>query len=295
VTPRLVKSVAVANTLGEGVLWHADRKTVWWTDIERSALFEFDPQRDQLQSWQTPYRVASFGFVADSDALVVAFDRGIAIFEPDTGAIRWLVPPGVLAEGLRFNDGKVDARGRFWVGTMVEDAAIAALSGALYCVDGDGTLSEHGSGIAISNGLCWSPDNRTLYHADSPTRLIRAIQFDVDNGILGDAVPFARAETGNYPDGATVDSDGGVWSAQWGGSRVVRFAAGGQASQWIDLPVTQPTCAAFGGERFDTLFVTSARAGLSEDELAAQPEAGDLFIYETDRTGLPAHRFRLGR
>ena len=284
--PKLVRTLEVANVLGESVLWNEKRRTVWWTDIESSVLFEYDPDADRLESWNTPHRVACFGFVEDKECLIVAFDRGIAYYDPPSGRTDWLVGPDALANGLRFNDGKVDPGGRFWVGTMVEDPAVASGQGALYCFDPNVGLVERINGVTISNGLCWSPDGTVMYHADSPRNAIFAYRFDAHRGTLSDRRIFARTPRDVHPDGSTVDTDWGVWNAQWGAGQVVRYAADGQPSLRLDLPVQQPTCVTFGGVDLDLLFVTSARQGLPEDDLADQPAAGDLFIFQTGFQGM---------
>lgn len=290
--PELVRTIDVGNVLGEAVLWNDRRRSVWWTDIQNSRLFEYDLQADAMQSWDMPHRVACFGFLDDDDRLIVAFDHGIAFFHPPSGATEWLVGPDALDDGLRFNDGKVDPMGRFWVGTMVEDPAVAVGSGALYCLHPDYGLLERINDVEISNGLCWSPEGTVMYHADSPKGSIQAYRFDPDSGVLSEPGLFATVADSVHPDGSTVDADGGVWNAQWGGGRVVRYGPDGRESLVIELPVRQPTCVAFGGEDLDLLFVTSARVGLSKERLAVEPNAGNVFIYRTNARGLPANRFK---
>jgi len=288
----LIRTVEAGNTLGEGVLWNLHTQSAWWTDIEGKRLYEYSPGREKLQSWNTPYRVASFGFVDGEDRLVVAFDRGIALYSVHTGRIDWLVEPGALPQGIRFNDGKVDPQGRFWVGTMVEDRSVPSGSGALYCYTAAIGLVEHVSNVTISNGLCWNPDSTVMYHADSPGRSIRAYRFDANTGRLMESRLFAQTERHAFPDGSTVDADGGVWNAQWAAGQVVRYTAEGSPDLVVPVPARQPSCVAFGGPGLNFLFVTSARLGLTADELAADPGAGDLFIYRTDFRGLPSSRFK---
>ena len=290
--PELVRTLEVANVLGEGLLWNEQRQSIWWTDIECSTLFEYDPVSDTLQTWDTPHRVACFGFVEGEDTLIVAFDRGIALFEPSSGVTGWLVGPDVPGAGLRFNDGKVDPTGRFWVGTMVEDPSKASGSGGLYRLDVGAGLVECLADVTISNGLCWSPDQSVLYHADSPTNSIRAYAFDARRGTLSGGRVFARTAKGVHPDGSTVDANGGVWNAQWGGGKVVRYSDNGDADLTISLPVSQPTCVTFGGADLDLLFVTSARQGLSEAALAGEPLAGSVFVFRPGVSGLSATRLR---
>jgi len=290
----LLYAVEASNTLGEGVLWNALTQTVWWTDIEATRLYEYAPATGALRHWDTPHRVACFGFVEDSPNLVVAFDRGIALYSPQQGTVKWLAGPSVLPPGLRFNDGRVDARGRFWVGTMVEDPAVPAGSASLYCYEPGGGLVEHLQGITISNGLCWSPDGTVMYHADSPRNLICSYAFDLERGVPSDRRVFAQTPRGVHPDGSVTDEGGGVWNAQWGGRRIVRYTADGAVDLVLETPVSQPSCVAFGGPDLDLLFLTSARAGLGTEQLAAEPRAGDLFIYRTTFRGLPAPAFKTG-
>lgn len=290
-TAEFIHSVPVSNRLGEGIVWNEKRGSVWWTDIQNSALFEYVPELDTLEIRDTPHRVACFGFVEGKDSLIVAFDRGIAFYDPFSGAIEWLVGPDALPDGLRFNDGKIDPGGRFWVGTMVEDPGVSEPA-SLYCFDPKAGLVEHVPDIRISNGLCWSPDAKVMYHADSPTGTIRAFRFDSESGTPSEPVTFAQTRRGVYPDGSTVDAGGGMWNAQWGGGQVLRYTTAGQVDLVVELPVTQPTCVSFGGATMDLLFVTSARQGLSEEQLAAEPAAGDLFVYRTGLKGLPAFNFK---
>jgi sugar lactone lactonase YvrE len=288
----LIRTVEVSNTLGEGVLWNDRTQTAWWTDIQGARLFEYDIDSGRLTRRDMPHRVACFGFVEGGADLIVAFDCGIALYSLRTGAVEWRVAPGTLPEGLRFNDGKVDAQGRFWVGTMVEGAPAAAGAAALYCYEPGRGLSSHIEGVTISNGLCWSPDATVLYHADSATNAIRAHAFDLGRGVITGRREFAATPAHIQPDGSTVDAAGGVWNAQWGGSRVVRYTAQGELDVIIGMPVSQPSCVAFGGPDLDLLLVTSARIGLTPEQLAAEPGAGHMFVYRTNFRGMPASSFK---
>ncbi len=288
----LIHTVEVANVLGEGVLWNERTQSVWWTDIESSRLFQYELPSGLLKTWDTPYRVACFGFIEGSDNLIVAFDQGIAIYDVRSKTTDCLVAPGLLSDGIRFNDGKIDATGRFWVGTMVEDSPAAAGDASLYCLGPDAGPVERICDITISNGLCWSPDGKVMYHTDSPTCRIDSYRYDANQGTVSEQRTFAETSSGAYPDGSTVDAEGGVWNAQWGGGQVVRYTANGQVDLVIELPVSQPSCVAFGGAGRNLLFVTSARQGLSAKDFAAEPGAGNLFVYRTDFKGLLAFNFK---
>ena len=289
----LLTVVKVSNSLGEGVLWNERQQAVWWTDINAALLYRYHVESGVLDVWDTPHRVACFGFIKDSDKLIVAFDIGLAIYDVTGKQVDWLVPPGFLAEGVRFNDGKVDPAGRFWVGTMVESLPALPGSAALFCYDPVAGLSEMISQITISNGLCWSPDGKIMYHADSPENTIYSYSIDKTGPTLDSRREFAKTETSVHPDGSTIDAAGGILNAQWGGSRVVRYAPNGETDLVIDVPALQPTCVAFGGSDLSLLFVTSAREGLSDEDVLKQCESGNLFIFRTDFKGLRAFEFRM--
>ena len=285
---KLLTQLNVANQLGEGVIWHHLSQTLWWTDIEECRLFSYSPDTLTLQEWSVPERIGSFGFTEKPGQLVVAFASGFALFNYTNGQIQWLARPEQQRPANRLNDGRVDRQGRFWAGAMVEHSQRESDSqgAGLYCLNTDHQLTQHLDGIRISNGLCWSPEADTLYHADSARRVITAYAFDAVKGIISTSRVFATTPEGIHPDGATIDSSGRLWSAQWGGSRVVCYDSGGQIVGVLELPVSQVSCVAFAGPELNLLCVTTARAGLSEEQLRSEPAAGDLFIYEVEATGL---------
>lgn len=289
-TPHAI--IPAANVLGEGVLWDDSAAALWWTDIQSSELLRYDYKTERVERTPLPNRLGSFGLVEGSTDMIAAFADGIALYHPTTTSLQWICrePHGVLH--MRFNDGRMDRQGRFWTGTMLENDA-AEGEAALYCVNTDGVTASHEKGLRITNGLCTSPDGRRLYLADSPRSVIYRYALDPDTGTLSNRQVFARTSTGAYPDGANVDADGCMWSAQWGGSRVVRYTPGGRIDQTLAVPVSQPTCIAFGGPDRDLLFVSTARDGLSDQALAAEPHAGDVLVYRIPGVrGLPEPRFR---
>jgi L-arabinonolactonase len=287
----LVDIVRVANTLGEGVLWDCVGQRVWWTDIMERRLFRYDPVSKLLESFELPERLGSFGFVEGSERIIAAFESGFAYYHPESGQLDWVTRPEHAAGNVRFNDGRVDHQGRFWAGSMVEGAGEP--SGKLYCLSG-ATADVHLTGIAISNSLCFSPDGRHLYFADTPHRLILRYDIDPASGALGNRHEFARTPPGAMPDGSAIDADGHLWNAQWGAGRVVRYAPDGSISAQMDVPASQVSCVAFGGADLDLLFVTSARVDLSPQALAREPYAGDLFVYQVNVKGLAEPRFAAG-
>ncbi len=289
----LIAVLPVANRLGEGVLWNPADGAFWWTDIHAKRLYRHVLATGRTGWVETPHRLCAFAFLEPPGRILAAFDTGLAYFTPDTGAVDWLHRPPELGRGLRLNDGRVDRQGRFWVGAMCEDTDAAPFGAAtLYRLDRDLDLTRVLTGIGISNGICWSVDGTRFHFADSPRQTITRYDSDPRTGTLGPPRPFASTTGEAYPDGAIIDSEDHMWSAQWGGGRVVRYDPRGVIRDEIILPVTQPTCAAFGGEDLSLLCVTSAWDGLSAEDRAREPRAGDVFIYSVDVPGVPELGFR---
>jgi sugar lactone lactonase YvrE len=285
---KLIDVVPVANTLGEGVLWDPEAGVLWWTDIHEKRLYRYEPQNRTLKHFALPERLGSFGLVAGRADLVAAFESGFAFYDPESRRLDWLQRPTPAAANVRFNDGRVDRAGRFWAGSMVEGRGEP--KGQLYCLR-RGQVESHLSGIAISNSLCFSPDGAYLYFADTPQRTIWRFNLDENTGALSNRQIFAATIEGSYPDGSNVDAEGHLWNAHWGGGRVVRYAPDGSISGSIELPVSQPTCVAFGGDELDILFVTSAREHMNAEALAREPQAGHVFVYQLNTHGLRESRY----
>lgn len=274
--------------LGEGIQWHGDAG-LWWTDIQSSAIFQHDLAGGVTRRIAAPERVGSFALIKGSSDLLCAFATGFGRFDPEAGTVDWLHRVEDAGGPRRFNDGRADRSGNFWAGTMVEKGK--SRDAALYRLARDGTLRTGIDGVTISNGLCWSPDGATMYFADSAARTIYAYPADHDDGTLGTRRVFATTPEGAFPDGATVDCEGCLWSAQWGASRVVRYRPDGSIDQILSVPVSQPTCVAFIGPDLRTLAITTAKDGLEPAALADQPLAGDILAYKTTVAGLPEMRY----
>jgi sugar lactone lactonase YvrE len=281
----------IGNVVGEGILWDSRREVLWWTDIQGRRLHRYDWTPGTMQILDTPERVGSFGLVAGSEKLITAFASGIALYDAYQQSVAWLARPESLVPGIRFNDGRVDRRGRFWSGTMVEGDERTA-RGCLFSIEAGGEARCHVRGIRISNGLCLSPDGAQLYFADSPTRTITVFDLIEPEGVLGTPRLFARTPEGAYPDGAAVDIDGCIWSAHWGAGCIVRYTPDGRIDRTLEVPTCQPSCVCFGGPDLDVLCVTSAREGLDEPTLHAEPHAGDVFLYRAGVQGLPEPEYR---
>jgi len=281
----------VHNELGEGVIWDHTSSRVWWTDIQQSKLYRYDPKSRELEQWDTPERLCCFTPVENKDYLLGAFESGFAFYTPASGGLKWIKKLEADNPGTRFNDGKTDRQGRLWAGTMVEDNELASYQGSLYCLHHDLTVSKTIDGLSIPNSLCWSPDGESMYHTDTPTRQIKKYSFDCDSGTFGNELLFATTKENCFPDGSTVDDNGYVWNAQWGSSSVVRYSPSGQQDLIVDVPASQPSCVAFGGNDMNLMFVTSAWQGLDSKARKADPKAGCLFIYETEYQGLIEKHF----
>lgn len=277
------------DRLGETPLWCDRTQKLWWIDIENPALQSYDPASGASE------RVALPGTYAGTQALTKAGDRLLAedltlySRDADTGYRCDLL---TFEHGLdtRLNDGRVDARGRFWVGTM--DNGLSQPNGSLYRVDTDGVATRVETGVVVSNGIAFSPDGRTLYFTDTRRYTSFAYDLDLDDGAITNRRVFADySATGDRPDGACVDADGCLWAAFFAGGRIVRYRPDGRIDRTIPVPVTNPTCLAFGGRDLQTLYVTTARKFLSPEQLAEEPLAGGLFAIEGVGQGLPEHRF----
>ena len=276
--------------LGEAPLWDPEDRLLYWVDIKGRSVHRFDPATGRDTKWPTPEDVGSLARRA-AGGLVVALRSGFHFLDVVTGAIRPVAQPERDRPENRFNDGKPDRRGRFWAGSMHDPETRP--TGALYRLDPDGACHRMVDGVVISNALCWSPDGRTMYHADTVRRVVWAWDSDPDRGEIANRRVFVEVPPDEgAPDGATVDAEGFVWLAHWDGWCVPRHDPAGRTERVLRLPVQRPTCPAFGGPGLDVLYVTTASIGLSADALAAQPWAGGILALDPGVRGVPEARFR---
>ena len=288
-----IDEIRVGNSLGEGVQWRAYDQSFWWTDILENKLYQYEWPSKNLSQFDVPEPLGSFAFTDDPEVIIAAFASGLAFFNWKNGAIKWLHKPEFLAGEDRFNDGRVDRQGRFWSGTMIAfPRQPNSASGRLFCLDIDYRLSVHEQGVAISNGIGWSPDGKLLYYADSLTGNIYRYDVDPCTGAISNKSLFVRVPRGGRPDGAAVDAQGNVWSAQWAAGKILTFNPGGDIISDIPVPTSQPTCVAFGGPDLNLMIVTSARDGLPREQLEKEPAAGNVFIFQTGATGLPEETYK---
>jgi len=266
-TPRAERLLDSADRLGECPLWDEREQALWWVDIHAPAIKRFD---GRLKVYPMPEPVGSIAFRAKG-GLLAAMQSGICAFLD--GEVQFLARPDAHAATHRFNDGRCDRAGRFWVGTMKHPEF--APTGVLYSFKEKFELKR--SAISVPNSLAWSPDGRTMYFADSPRHKIWAFDYDAESGAMSNERLFAAPHPG-FPDGSCVDADGCLWNAEYGAARVVRYKPDGKIDLVIELPAKEPTCCCFGGAQLDTLYVTSANG------------AG-LFSVRPGVTGLPESRF----
>ena len=286
--PLPLRNVLAARArLGEGPSWDGEAGVLWWVDIHNHRVHRWDPAAGEDTVYEVGETVGCAHPAADG-RVVLALRRGVALLDPASGAVEPLATLLPERAGLRLNDGKCDARGRLWVGSMSAEEGGAAL----FRVDPDGAVREAVGGLTMSNGLGWSPDGATLYLTDSPAKTLLAFDFDADAGTLSGRRVFADlSRADSVPDGLAVDAEGCVWSAQWGGACLVRFAPDGGELLRVRLPVPHPTSCAFGGSGGTDLYVTTASIGMSEEEIEDAFESGDLFVLRPGVAGPPAARF----
>jgi sugar lactone lactonase YvrE len=259
--------------LGECPLWEERTQTLWWVDIQAQEIKCFDGRDLTVRAMPEP--VGSIALRADA-GLLAAMQTGLYLLDTDQGnsAPTLLAAPHGKPADHRFNDGRCDRAGRFWVGTLKDPEFTP--TGVLYRYDG--AFTRHRQGIRVPNSLAWSPDGRVMYFADSPRHKIWAFDYDSDTGRLSHERVFATPHPG-FPDGSCVDADGCLWNAEYGGGRVVRYTPQGRIDRVITLPPEAPTCCCFGGAQLDTLYITTANG------------AG-MWALRPGVTGLPEARFR---
>ena len=278
----------VAATLGEGVLWDAAAKRVWFVDIKGRRIHRCDADGGDRRSWDAPGQV-SFIVPAVDGGMLCSLDDGLYRFVDGSGEFVPLAKVEADLPGNRFNDGHVAADGALWFGSM--DDSEQAPSGALYRFDGL-EAARMDEGYIITNGPAISPDSRTLYHTDTLDKRVYAFDLAVDGRISNKRL-FVELKDEGYPDGMAVDAAGHLWVATFGGWRIDRYDAQGGKVGEVRFPCANVTKLAFGGEDLRTVYATTARKGLSPQDLAAQPLAGGLFTFRVDTPGLPQHALRL--
>jgi len=279
----------VKASLGECPLWSVAEQALYWVVINAPSLNRFEPATGRNTAMPMPESIGCFA-LRRSGGFVVALRNGMWLALRDGTLEAKVAAAPYDPAHHRYNDGRCDPRGRFFAGSMNE--ARDAASAALMRLDADFTLTRVFGDLTISNGLAWSPDGRTMYHADTPARSVNAYDFDVATGAPSNRRLFAQwsGET-DRPDGGAVDSEGCYWSAFYGGAKVVRISPAGRTLAEYPVPAMCPTMCAFGGPDLRTLYVTTARQMREADELARLPQSGGLFAMAVAVPGLPESLF----
>ncbi|HEY2349170.1 MAG TPA: SMP-30/gluconolactonase/LRE family protein, partial [Puia sp.] len=266
-----------ACLLGEGPVWDFRKKTICWVDILNGQIHEYNPS-DQSHKVSSVHQMIGAVAVCKSGQFIAALKNGFGFIDRDSGVISMISNPEHEIPGNRFNDGKCGPDGRFWAGTMSHTDEPE--KGSFYLLDRDLSVTKKMERISISNGLTWSLDNSILYYIDTPTFTVAAFDFDRVNAVLTNKrIAIRIPENNGSPDGMTIDSEGMLWIAHWDGWQITRWdPLSGEKILSIPLPVARVTSCCFGGVLFNDLYITSARNGLSQDQLREQPLAGSLFV-----------------
>lgn len=280
--------------LGEGPSWDARKQVLYWVDIIGRKVHIYDPATNTDREIPTGQLVGAVVPCQD-EGVLVAMQNGFFRLDPDSGRLVPVADPEAHLPGNRFNDGKCDAAGRFWAGTM--DMNEQRKSGALYCLDKDGTVRKVLDAVGISNGMAWSRDNRTMYYIDTMRKNVEAFDFDLDSASLSNrrtVIDFSGEQ--GVPDGMTIDEEGMLWIAHWDGYQVSRWdPRTGRKIDSIPLPVARVTSCVFGGRNLDELYITTARHNGIVEEYADQPHAGGLFRVKLKVRGAATYRYGVGQ
>lgn len=282
---------APLSMLGEGPCWDKDAQKLYWVDIIGKAIHILDCRTEELRKIQLDQYVGAVVLHADG-GLLAALQHGFFRINLEAEKLEALGDPESERETNRFNDGKCDPAGRFWAGTM--SLVGEKQAGALYCLDHDGEIREITTNVTISNGLAWSPDEQTMYYIDTPTCKVSAFDYDKDSGEISNRRTVIEVpEKEGFPDGMCIDKEGKLWIAHWGGWQVARWdPQTGEKLDSIRVPAAQTSSCAFAGPDMDEMFITTAREGLSDDELADQPQAGGLFKVKLPVQGMPTTAYQ---
>ena len=282
--------VAERFLVGESPRWHDGEQALYWVDIYRPTLERLDPASGARRTWPMPERIGCFSFCADGKRIIAGMQSGIAFVDLEDGHVERVFDLAPDNPDIRFNDGRCDPDGRFWVGGVIEtmDRRISGL----YRYDPDGTCRLMVDQLICANGLAFGPDGTTLYHSDSRQDFVWAWDLERASGAIANRRVFVANDlTEGRPDGAAVDAEGYYWIACVGAWRIARFAPDGKIERVVGVPVQRPTAVAFGGPDLRTLYVTTATFPLPEEALWKQPWAGSVLAFDAGVQGFPEPRF----
>jgi len=283
----------VGDICGEGAVWHPEQNVLYWTDINRFLVHRFDCNNQTTKPCVFDEPVTAVNLTTDPELLLLVLGSIVGFWSPGTHPRVQAIYRLAKAPVMRFNDARVNPRGSRWVGTrrnnvgeQGENLNVAFTDGVLYRIDPDGTASEWKQGVGIANTLAWSPDHKTFYFGDSTANTIYSFSYDKRSGAISEERTHFEGFDLGLPDGSAIDAQGFLWNARYGGGCIVRISPDGSPDRVVNLPVQNPTTCAFGGPELKTLYITSARS--------AERLSGSLFAMETDVSGIPDGRYRVG-
>jgi sugar lactone lactonase YvrE len=278
---------------GESPVWSSDHQALFRVDINRRLIHRWQLENQETRTWEFDEPVAALALTTQQSVFLVALASRLIFWNCE---MNFQTDAGFRLDGwpkLRFNDGRADPRGSFWVGTMWNnilpdggDGKVGGHDGVLYRFDPDGAITQWEGGIGIANTVTWSPDRSRFYFADTLANEINVYDYDPSSGAIANKRPFLAGFSRGLPDGSVIDAEGYLWNCRSGGSCVVRVAPDGEIDQVLEFPTPKPTSCTFGGKNLDTLFVTSIGLGAKDD-----PHAGGVFALEPGVRGLPENRF----
>jgi sugar lactone lactonase YvrE len=277
--------------LGEGPVWNEETQTIFWLDITQNLIHSYNINQQKHSSFNVGEMVGSIAF-REKGGLIAGLQNGIAFIDIENKKIEHIINPQ-NDPAIRFNDGKCDAAGRFWVGTMAlseEDN-----KGNLFVVETDLSVKKKIENVSISNGIAWNRDKTIMYYINTPTNYVFAFDYNIENGeINNQRVALDLTHENGFADGMTIDEEGMLWIAFYSGWRVARYnPENEELLKQIELPVENVSCCTFGGQELNDLYITTANKGMSEEALKQQPLAGSLFVVkDCGFKGLPAAKFK---
>lgn len=276
--------------LGEGPHWDESLEILYWVDILGKKLHAFDTKTEENNTFQFDQYVSAV-VPGKAGRFLLAMEHGIYQYDIHQNNLTFITNPEENLPHNRFNDGKCDPAGRFWAGTMAMDGKLE--QGSLYRLDEKKKITQMLANVSTSNGLAWSPDNKQMYFIDTPTREVTTFDYNNEHGDISfQKIAVKIPEGMGSPDGMTIDQEGMIWVAHWGGARITRWnPLTGKLLDQVHIPAKNVTSCAFGGKNLDELYITTARDGLSESELSEYPKSGGLFKVKTDVKGMKGFRF----
>jgi len=287
----LEKVSNIRSLLCEGPCWDEINNTIYWIDIIKKSIHSYDFSHSEAKTIQLDKYIGSMGLTKKGE-IISTLQDGYYFIDNKTGATKLIKKVKENADIKRFNDGKIDSSGNYWAGTVSYEEKKAI--GTLYCLGSDLQLKKFFNGIIISNGITWSLDNKKMYYIDTPTMKVDVFDFDVEKAeITNRRTSIEIPKNIGYPDGMTIDIEGKLWIAHWGGSRVCRWDPDTKKIiKTIDMPAARVSSCAFGGTNLDELFITTAERGFTEDlDKYDDKDSGYLYRVQTDTKGMDSFKF----